>query len=115
MLSGVHTDDIICPVVRKNISQIEVENPGNSRMPVSEYPYPRIDYDALDNLDKIAHDIRGSINVIIGYAQIMLDGASGKINMAQREALQNILTYGNRLCDLTSNILKQLETKSGKK
>ncbi len=79
-------------------------------MSISAYSSKKIDDKNPDNLNQIAHDIHGSINIIIGYSQIMLDEGNGKLNTKQREALQYILKHGNRLYDLTNNVIKRLET-----
>ena len=96
--------------MHKNISNISVENSAGSSVPISAYPYKGVDDETPDNLNQIVHDIHGAINVIIGYSQIMLDEANGKINAEQREALQYILKHGNRLYDLTNDIITRLET-----
>ena len=70
---------------------------------------------ASDNLEKITHDIRSSINIIVGYAQLMLDQTTGKINDQQRQALQDILKSSNRLNDLADIVARRLEAVSGKK
>ena len=67
------------------------------------------------NLEKITHDVRSSINIIIGYTQLMLDQTTGKINVQQRQALQDILKSSNRLNELTDIITQRLEAVSGKK
>jgi light-regulated signal transduction histidine kinase (bacteriophytochrome) len=94
--------------MRKNISNIVVENTLNSGS--SAAPAKRVDFQTPDSPEKIAHDIRGAINVIIGYSHIMLDEANGKINPQQREALLYIVDYSNRLNDLTDEIVKRLKT-----
>ncbi len=70
---------------------------------------------ASEDLDKITHDIRSSINIIIGYSQLMLDQTPGKINAQQRQALQDILKSSNRLNDLADIIVRRLDTISGRK
>lgn len=67
-----------------------------------------------ENLDKITHDIRSSVNIIIGYTQLMLDQTTGKINDRQRQALQDILKSSSRLHDLTDAVIRRLDTVSGK-
>ena len=64
------------------------------------------------NLDKITHDIRSSINIIIGYTQLMLAQTPGKINAQQRRALQDILKSSNRLSELTDIMAGRLDTVS---
>lgn len=98
----------------KNINQIELEKHDNRNPAIGCADGTGNDRSA-DNLDRIAHDVRGSINVVICYAQLLLDGVNGKINDEQRRALQDILTSGNRLYDLLGVILKRLENESENK
>jgi hypothetical protein len=102
-------------VPHKNNSQIEIEMPDRKKLRLvghsGQENYPA----APENLDKITHDIRSSINIIIGYTQLMLDQTTGKINAQQRQALQDILKSSSRLNDLTDIITRRLDTVSGKK
>jgi signal transduction histidine kinase len=68
-----------------------------------------------ETLDKIAHDIRSSVNIIVGYTQLMLDQTTGKINARQRRALQDILKSSSRLHGLTDAVIRRLDALSGKK
>ncbi len=85
-------------VTRKTVSGNEEENTADS-----------------ENLDKIAHDIRSSVNIIVGYTQLMLDQTTGKINARQRRALQDILKSSTRLHDLTDAVIRRLDGISEKK
>ena len=85
-------------VAHKTINRIEEENMADS-----------------ENLDKIAHDIRSSVNIIVGYTQLMLDQTTGKINARQRRALQDILKSSSRLHDLTDAVIRRLDAVSEKK
>ncbi len=68
-----------------------------------------------ESLDKVAHDIRSAVNIIVGYTQLMLDQTTGKINARQRRALQDILKSSSRLHDLTDAVIRQLDVATGKK
>jgi signal transduction histidine kinase len=94
-------------MARKIVSQIELENPGNGQAPVQD------DKMNLESLEKITHDIRSSINIIIGYTQLMLDETTGKINKTQRQALRDILNSTNKLSHLANVLSRRLDTKSG--
>jgi signal transduction histidine kinase len=61
-----------------------------------------------DNMAKITHDFRASLNIIIGYAELMQDEVPGKINEEQRRSLSDILEYSNRMLDLVNDIDKRL-------
>jgi len=60
-----------------------------------------------DDTGKIAHDFRASLNIIIGYAELMQDEVPGKINEEQRRSLADILKYSKRMLDLINEIDKQ--------
>jgi signal transduction histidine kinase len=85
-------------VKQKTISRIEEENASGP-----------------EDLDKIAHDIRSSVNIIVGYTQLMLDQTTGKINARQRRALQDILKSSTRLHDLTDAVIRRIDAVSGEK
>ena len=68
-----------------------------------------------ESLDKVAHDIRSAVNIIVGYTQLMLDQTTGKINARQRRALQDILKSSSRLHDLTDAVIRQLDAVTGKR
>ena len=85
-------------VAHKTINRIDAENEADS-----------------EKLDKIAHDIRSSVNIIVGYTQLMLDQTTGKINARQRRALQDILKSSTRLHDLTDTVIRRLDAISAKK
>jgi signal transduction histidine kinase len=91
-------NDIMEFVAHKTISKAKEENTLDS-----------------DELDKIAHDIRSSVNIIVGYTQLMLDQTTGRINVQQRRALQDILKSSTRLHDLTDAVIRRLDAVSGKK
>jgi hypothetical protein len=68
----------------------------------------------IDN-EKIAHDLRASLSIIIGFTELMLDEVPGKINKEQRRSLNDILYHGKRLLNLSNDIIKQLEIASANK
>jgi len=59
--------------------------------------------------EKISHDLRASLNIIIGFTELMLDEVTGKISAEQRRCLTDVLNNGKRLMDLSENIIKRLE------
>jgi signal transduction histidine kinase len=67
------------------------------------------------NIEKAAHDFRASLNIIIGFAELMLDEVTGKINAEQRRSLNDILNNARRLLDLVDDIFKTLENMTNSK
>ena len=102
-------------VTRRIISQVEHGNLGGESSPASSSNCAENNRAASEDLDKITHDIRSAINIIIGYAQLMLDETTGKINARQRRALQDILNSSNKLSNLADVISRRLEAESGRK
>jgi signal transduction histidine kinase len=102
-------------VPRKDAGDIKVELLGRKKLRLLGHGSQAEIESNSQSLDKITHDIRSSINIIIGYAQLMLDQTTGKINDQQRQALQDILKSTNRLNDLTDVITRRLNAVSDKK
>jgi signal transduction histidine kinase len=57
-----------------------------------------------EQLEQISHDFRSSLNIIIGFTELLLDEAPGKINDEQRRSLNDILNSGNRLLSMVNGI-----------
>ena len=58
-------------------------------------------------LSSLSHDFRTPLNIIIGFAELMLDEVPGKINEDQRSSLNDILDSARRLLDMVNNIPEQ--------
>jgi hypothetical protein len=54
-------------------------------------------------LDRTIHDFRSSLNVIMGYSELMLDGAMGDTTREQRESLKDILTSSQQMLDMLND------------
>jgi signal transduction histidine kinase len=68
------------------------------------------DLNAAD-VEKTIHDLRASLNIVIGFTELILDEVMGKINPAQRRSLNDILKNAERLLGLSDDIIKRLENK----
>jgi signal transduction histidine kinase len=55
-------------------------------------------------LEQISHDFRTPLNIIIGFTELLLDEAPGKINDEQRRSLNDILDSGQRLLSLVNEV-----------
>jgi signal transduction histidine kinase len=69
---------------------------------------------STDNIEKTAHDFRASLNIVIGFTDLILDEVMGKINAEQRRSLNDILNHAKRLRALSDDIIKRLEAASEK-
>jgi signal transduction histidine kinase len=76
---------------------------------------PAVTPESSGDIEKTAHDFRASLNIIIGFTELMLGEVTGKINAEQRRSLNDILNSGKRLLDLSDDIIKRLETASENK
>jgi signal transduction histidine kinase len=54
--------------------------------------------------EKIIHDLRSSLNVIIGYSELMLDGVMGKMTEEQRVSTQDILEKSRHLVNIVNDL-----------
>jgi signal transduction histidine kinase len=55
--------------------------------------------------DKTIHDFRSSLNVIIGYSELMLDGEMGKMTEEQRVSMKDILEKSRHLADMVNDLV----------
>jgi signal transduction histidine kinase len=62
------------------------------------------DLDAYNS--SVSHDIRGHLNKIIGFSQIMSDGQSGELTAKQRTFLEYICDSGQQILQLTDDLLR---------
>ena len=60
-----------------------------------------------ERLEKISHDFRTPLNIIIGFSELLLDEVPGKINDEQRRSLNDILNSGQRLLSLLHDYFEQ--------
>ncbi len=65
-------------------------------------------------LANISHDMRTPLGAIIGYAEMLADGALGPVTEKQQNVLRTILNAGQTLTDFTTNLVHQAELESGK-
>ncbi len=76
----------------------------------------------LQELDQIktrfmanmSHELRTPLHSIIGFSELIMNGEMGQTNPAQRQALSNILTSGERLLDLINNVLDMSKIQAGR-
>ncbi|MDP2729646.1 MAG: CHASE4 domain-containing protein [Dehalococcoidales bacterium] len=62
----------------------------------------------------MSHELRSPLNVIIGFAELMIDELSGKIDQEQKQCLNDILNSGQHLLSLVNDVLDLSRIESGK-
>lgn len=60
-----------------------------------------------ERLEKISHDFRSPLNIIIGFTELLLDEVPGKINDEQRRSLNDILNSSQRLLNLLHDYIER--------
>jgi signal transduction histidine kinase len=61
------------------------------------------DLDAYNS--SVSHDIRGHLNRIIGFSQLLIDGKAGTLNTKQGEFLGHVAGDGEQMLKLTDDLL----------
>ena len=65
-------------------------------------------------LAHMSHELRTPLNVIIGFTELMLDGVTGRLKKEQRQCLNDVLSSGQQLLGLISDVLDLSKIESGK-
>ncbi|HUI25033.1 MAG TPA: GAF domain-containing protein, partial [Candidatus Kryptonia bacterium] len=65
-------------------------------------------------LGMMSHELRTPLSAILGYAELLHDGAMGAIGDEQRESLDRILLHGQTLLELISNTLDVNRLEAGR-
>jgi signal transduction histidine kinase len=68
-----------------------------------------------ESAEKISHECRTLLNIVIGFTELMLDEVVGEINQEQRSSLSEILNSAHRLLPLINSRFEQSAQKSLKK
>ncbi|MFA5309544.1 MAG: histidine kinase dimerization/phospho-acceptor domain-containing protein [Dehalococcoidales bacterium] len=102
----------------KNSARLELETTAGKRLrtappavtPPASVPPVRPEKPAEIPVDvaKTVHDLRASLNIVIGFTELILDETMGKINPEQRRSLNDVLSNGQRLLGLSDQIIKRL-------
>ena len=64
-------------------------------------------------LGNVSHDMRTPLGGILGYSEMLLEGAFGELTEKQRTAMLRILRSTQQLVDFTNDLLNQAELESG--
>jgi len=65
-------------------------------------------------LAHMSHELRTPLNVIIGFSELMLDGAVGQLSDEHEKCLKDILGSGQHLLSLINDILDLSKVEAGK-
>ncbi len=57
----------------------------------------------------LGHELRGPLNAIVGFSDILLEGLAGKLNQEQRDYLERVRSAGQRLADMHGNAIEILK------
>ena len=58
---------------------------------------------------KMSHEFRKTLNILIGFTELMLDEVPGPVNQQQRQSLNDILSGSHHLLNLVNEYLEQPE------
>jgi PAS domain S-box-containing protein len=67
-----------------------------------------------DFLSSMSHELRTPLNGIIGFAEFMIDGKPGPLNLKQKEYLGDVLASGRHLLQLINDLLDLTKVEAGK-
>jgi PAS domain S-box-containing protein len=62
----------------------------------------------------MSHELRTPLNAVIGFSDVMLEGACGALEERQEKYIRNISTAGNHLLDMINDILDLSKVEAGK-
>ena len=65
-----------------------------------------------ESISAMSHDLRTPLNIIIGFAELMLDEVPGPINEDQRQCLNDILNSSRRLLEMVNSLIPPDDTGS---
>ena len=65
----------------------------------------------LDVVSRLSHDIRTPLGAILGFTDLLLDGAGGPVTAEQRRHLRQIRQGGDRILEIVNRCLRQAEGK----
>jgi signal transduction histidine kinase len=67
-----------------------------------------------DFLSMMSHELRTPLNAIIGFSEMLVDEAFGKLNEKQKEYIMDVLTSGQHLLLLINDVLDISKVEAGK-
>ena len=61
----------------------------------------------------LSHELRTPLNSVIGFSDLLLEGAFGSLNTRQSKYVNNILISGKNLLEIINNLLDILKLEAG--
>jgi signal transduction histidine kinase len=111
MIRMAHKDYSAVGLKNGDVRQIEAPPVSARQTSVNNGPNSETRDLNTPDVEKTIHDLRASLNIVIGFTELILDEVMGKINPAQRRSLNDILKNAERLLGLSDDIIKRLENK----
>lgn len=65
-------------------------------------------------LATMSHELRTPLTAIIGFSELLIEGAMGEVNEEQKDSLKEVLNNGSNLLELINNILDLARMESGR-
>jgi K+-sensing histidine kinase KdpD len=65
-------------------------------------------------LASVSHDLRGPLNSVLGFAELLLSGAEGPLTSGQRESLEALVRGGRDLLRLVADLLDHARLDAGR-
>jgi hypothetical protein len=93
-------------VIYENIDKHQKKTTGMERLPAPETG-GKSSAPGQACVEKTFHDFRSSLSIIIGYSEMMLDDALGRMTEDQRDGMSDILKSSRRLLDIVNDITRR--------
>jgi two-component system cell cycle sensor histidine kinase PleC len=66
-------------------------------------------------VDGLSHDVRTPLGVMLGFTDLLLDGAGGPLTDEQRQLLDHVCAGGDRIVAILQRYLKEAEAGPGER
>jgi signal transduction histidine kinase len=91
------------------VHKLDARRAGGAPAPDATGQEPAPGAGLRDVLAKLSHDLRTPLGAVLGYTDLLLDGAGGSLTPEQRRHLREVRRGGDRMLDILNRCLKQAE------